>query len=172
VEEGRFREDLFYRINVLPVTIPPLSERREDILPFAEWFLHKFTREYNRKVKGFSQEAAQLLLVYRWPGNIRELRNCVERAVIVTQEGSRVPPEALFLESENGVSQARAANGTGGRLSSIFSGIGIIPLRELENRYIHWVLERLNGNRSRTASSLGISVRGLRYKLSHEKDTD
>jgi DNA-binding NtrC family response regulator len=158
VKEGRFREDLYYRINVLPVTLPPLRERREDIIDMAVWFLGRFCQEHNRRISGFSKQAENRLVSYSWPGNIRELRNCIERAVIICQE-KEIGPEALHLDTEEGA-------------PCDFSDIGIIPLKALQQRYIHWVLESLGGNKTTTASRLGISVRGLRYKLNSEEHSD
>ena len=158
VKEGRFREDLYYRINVLPITLPPLKERREDIIDMAVWFLQRFRQEYNRRISGFSKQAENRLLSYSWPGNIRELRNCIERAVITCQEGE-IGPEALHLDTEV-------------RTSCDFSDIGIVALKALQKQYIHWVLDRLGGNKTATASRLGISVRGLRYKLNREEHSD
>ncbi len=158
VKSKEFREDLYYRINVLPLTLPPLRERRGDIISLAVWFLQKFRREYNRKISGLSREAEKRLLAYPWPGNIRELRNCIERAVIITQK-EEIQTEALFLESE----EIQPCD---------FSKIGTMPLKELEHRYIYWVMETLGGNKTLTASKLGISLRGLRYKLNHEKTED
>jgi len=158
VREGDFREDLYYRINVLPITLPPLRDRKEDIIALSLWFLRKFDEEYNRKLSGLSAEAEKRLLAYAWPGNIRELRNCIERAVI-TGRGKEIGPDALHLDADNGE-------------FCDFSAIGIVPLRELENRYIHWVLDNLGGNRTATAARLGVSVRGLRYKLHNEETAD
>jgi DNA-binding NtrC family response regulator len=158
VRDGQFREDLYYRINVLPITLPPLRERREDIVDIAAWFLQRFCQDYNRRISGLTAEAERRLLCYSWPGNIRELRNCIERAVIICR-GPEIGPESLYLDTEDG---------------SIgdFSEIGIAPLREIEQRYIHWVMDRLGGNKTLTASRLGISVRGLRYKLHNEEASD
>jgi NtrC-family two-component system response regulator AlgB len=83
VRDGRFREDLLYRLNVITLHLPPLRERREDILTLADRFLARFVKEYARPARGFSDEAREALLSYRWPGNIRELRNVVERASII-----------------------------------------------------------------------------------------
>jgi len=158
VRDGQFREDLYYRINVLPITLPPLRERREDIIDVAVWFLQRFCQDYNRRISGLTREAERRLLSYSWPGNIRELRNCIERAVIICQ-GSEIGPESLYLDTDDG---------------SIcdFSEIGIVPLKKLQQRYIHWVLDSLGGNKTLTAARLGISVRGLRYKLHNEKASD
>ncbi len=158
VKQKDFRDDLFYRINVMPVYIPPLRERKEDILPLAEWYVDKFSHEYNKRVKRISKQAKELLLTYNWPGNIRELRNSIERAVIICKE-EEIPQEAFHLEPDR-------------ESEPDFSKIGILPLKELENRYIHWVLSGLDGNKTLTASKLCISVRGLRYKLQNEEDTN
>lgn len=152
VDEGAFREDLYYRINVIPLKLPPLRERREDIIPLARWFLDKFRMEYNLPARHLSPTAEQALLRYDWPGNIRELRNCIERAIIVTR-GERIEPGALMIPSEES------------RPAFDFEKIGITELEELEQAYIQWVLHKLDGNKSRTARALGVSVRGLRYKL-------
>jgi DNA-binding NtrC family response regulator len=95
VTEGRFRQDLYYRINVIPVAIPPLRNRSDDILPLAQRFIREFCEKFGRDMKGFTPEAEQALLSHLWPGNVRELRNCVERAVALSQ-ASRIGAEALF----------------------------------------------------------------------------
>ncbi len=151
VRTRQFREDLYYRINVLPIVLPPLRERREDILPLADWFFERLSREHGRKSGGLSEPARKLLLGYEWPGNIRELRNCIERAII-TSRGEPVRPESLHIEPDCAE-------------SSDFSGIGVMELHELEQRYIHWAFHSLGGNKTATAARLGISLRGLRYKL-------
>ena len=158
VKEGTFREDLFYRISILPFTLSPLRKRKEDILPLAMWFIQEFSQEYNRDVCGLDAEARQIFLAYSWPGNIRELRNCIERAVIINP-GKEIGVEAFRLENDEDP-------------SFDFSKIGLVPLKELEKKYIHWVLEGLGENKTLTASKLGISVRGLRYKLNREEHSD
>jgi DNA-binding NtrC family response regulator len=95
VTEGRFRQDLYYRINVIPVAIPPLRNRSDDILPLAQRFIREFCEKFGRDMKGLTPEAEQALLSHLWPGNVRELRNCVERAVALSQ-ASRIGAEALF----------------------------------------------------------------------------
>ncbi len=163
IKEGSFRDDLFYRINVIPIHIPPLRERREDIIPLANWFIERFSQEYNRKPRRLSEKAKELLLSYNWPGNIRELRNSIERAVIISKT-EEIPPDLFHLEPESGILfPAGSSNNSG------FHTEGILPLKEIEERYINWVLERMNGNKTLTASKLGISIRGLRYKLQNNK---
>jgi DNA-binding NtrC family response regulator len=95
VAEGRFRRDLYYRINVIPIAIPPLRDRSDDILPLAQLFMREFSETFQRDIKGFTPEAEQALLNHRWPGNVRQLRNCVERAVALSQ-APRIGVEALF----------------------------------------------------------------------------
>ncbi|PXW92306.1 regulatory Fis family protein [Sphaerotilus hippei] len=100
VEAGRFREDLYYRLNVLPVRVPPLRERREDIPVFMNHFLHKFNRRDGRQVTGFTGRAIDAMLTYQWPGNIRELENLVERGVVLASDGGAIDIPHLFLGDE------------------------------------------------------------------------
>ena len=151
IKENKFRKDLFYRLNVFPLTLPPLKERKEDIIPLAEWFLRRICTQYAKGVCGITEDAKRALLNYNWPGNIRELRNCIERAVIIEKE-EKVTRESLLLPSEE-------------PLSVKFDSIGLMKLKELEESYINWVLEKFDGNKTLTSEKLGVSVRGLRYKL-------
>ena len=96
VEKGEFRSDLYYRLNVLPLHIPPLRQRKEDISELAESFLVKFSRETNKRFEGYTNEAMELMLSYSWPGNVRELENAVERAVVIARE-SRIGAQDLLL---------------------------------------------------------------------------
>jgi Nif-specific regulatory protein len=98
VQEKRFRADLFYRLNVLPVYIPPLRERKEDIPLLADYFLSKFKMETKKQIKGFTKEAMDLLLSYSWPGNVRELENAIERSVVISQS-EYITPDAFILNS-------------------------------------------------------------------------
>jgi DNA-binding NtrC family response regulator len=110
VAAGRFREDLFFRLNVIPVSIPPLRERREDVLPLAHHFLARFTSESGRRLQ-FAPEAEQALLAHPWPGNVRELENAVERAVVLAR-AERITPEDLLLEQSTGGAPAAPLDGT------------------------------------------------------------
>ena len=101
VAGGRFRTDLFYRLNVLPILIPPLRERREDIPLLAEFFLKKHSRETKKQLGGFSDEAMDQLLSYTWPGNVRELENAIERAVVFSKD-ERIRAESLTLTADGG----------------------------------------------------------------------
>lgn len=148
---GEFREDLYYRLSVFPLNIPPLRERKEDIILLAKWFLDRLNEKFSRGITGFSKNAEEALTSYHWPGNIRELKNCLERAVIVEQD-NLIQLDSLFMQSVK-------------TLPIVFDKIGIIPLKQLEESYIHWVLDKMEGNKSATAELLKISPRGLYYKL-------
>ncbi len=166
VMEGGFREDLYYRINVIPLALPPLRRRQQDIVPLAEWFLQKFSLEYNRPVHRLSKEAKTALKNYYWPGNIRELRNCIERASIIGN-AENLNAADLFLPG-NALEQTESQHYCQG----CFEDIGIIPLKQLEEEYIRFVVKELGGNKSHAADQLGVSVRSLRYKLNNEADTE
>ncbi len=147
VKEGKFREDLFYRLNVVRIHIPPLRERREDIIPLAEHFLKVFSREMHKPIEGFSREAKQLLLSYDWPGNVRELQNAVERAVVLTRYNF-IMPEDLPI--------ARTSDSD--RVQSL-------RLEDVERAHIKKVLEMTEYNISRAAELLGIHRNTLREKM-------
>jgi DNA-binding NtrC family response regulator len=147
--QGRaFREDLFYRLNVFPILLPPLRERRDDILPLAEFFLRKLSARMGRSPSALSIEAQGRLLRHDWPGNVRELQNAIERALIVTSGGT-VEAEALPLNAVPG--QASPA--------------GPQTLADVEKNVILESLQRNRGERRRTAEELGISLRTLQYRL-------
>ncbi len=147
IREGKFREDLYYRLNVVEIHVPPLRERREDIMPLAHHFLRKFSRKYSKRVKGFTEGARKLLLSYHWPGNVRELRNAIERAVLFS-EGETIDVRDLscLLKPE------QAPNGTK-------------TLKELEKEHILRVLEEVGYNKKRASQILGIPLRTLYRKL-------
>lgn len=146
-----FRQDLYYRISVFPLKLPSLWERKEDIIMLAEWLLGRLCNKFSKPVCSFSEEAKKALVSYNWPGNIRELKNCLERAVIV-ETGDYIENESLFLRPQKS-------------LPMKFDEIGLIPLKQLEDSYINWALDKLGGNKTTTAETLGISSRGLYYKL-------
>jgi len=148
VREGRFREDLFHRLNVVPIRLPPLRNRREDILPLAESFLARERERGTTTASGFAPETADLLRGYLWPGNVRELRSVVERAAIVTASGT-VPTSALptqVLEQPTTLWAGRERRPT---------------LRDVEQAYIRYVLDAVGGNQTRAAGVLGISRKAL-----------
>jgi DNA-binding NtrC family response regulator len=162
MKEGSFREDLFYRLSVIPLRIPPLRERSEDILYLAEHFLGKYNQENGKNIKGIDPEAMKALKTYDWPGNVRELENCMERAVVMAESDRiRLSDLPLALQSgkieEAGPFEGESKKGVSWELCR--------PIREIEKEYILRTLEEMKGNRTRTAEVLEISVRGLRDKL-------
>jgi two-component system, NtrC family, response regulator HydG len=153
VKNGTFRKDLYYRLNVVGVSLPPLRERRDDILPLADYFLNRYAEKNRKHIKGFTPRAVDLLLRYAWPGNVRELENTLERAVILSR-GEMITPE-VFPEAIQAVSPSTDV------ASALVSG----SLKDLEKRMILQTLEETGGNRTKTAEILGISRRSLQLKL-------
>jgi two-component system response regulator AtoC len=143
------REDLYYRLNVVPISIPPLRERPEDIIPLAEYFLEKSARENHKERKTLSPEAKKILLNYCWPGNIREMANIIERAVVM-EHHAQITPEHLYLKTTNEVTSLPSSGKT---------------LQELEKQHIIEVLQSQKNNRTKAAKMLGISMRTLRDKI-------
>jgi two-component system response regulator HupR/HoxA len=154
VEAGRFRQDLFFRINVFSITIPPLRERPRDIIPLAEHFLKLSATKLNRRVGQFKEETRRLLAGYSWPGNVRELQNEVERVVLLSECEKDIGPEFL---SEHIIHAARPARRWDGNLKTAVQG--------LEEEMIRETLDRFNQNKSKTARVLGISRQSLLEKL-------
>ena len=166
VERGEFREDLFYRLNVVNLHLPALRERGEDIIDIARSFLTRFNREFNREspVLGFSPEAELLLIQYAWPGNVRELENAMERAVLLT-EGDLVLPDSLPEKIWMPKQKARTATHTPSP-SGVLENLSLKrAMRELEENFIRAALRRTRGNRTRAAEVLEISHRALLYKI-------
>jgi len=172
VERGEFRDDLYYRLHVVNLKVPPLRERREDVLLLARAFVERFNRELNREVpvQGFSPEAEALLVAYDWPGNVRELENAMERAVLLS-EGPTVVPESLpeKLWGSQGPREAApglAGSDAGALAPGLFRDLSLKrATRELEEAFIRAALRRTHGNRTRAAELLEISHRALLYKV-------
>jgi two-component system response regulator PilR (NtrC family) len=159
VAEGRFREDLYYRINVIPIVLPPLRERREDIPLLAEHFLGKYAEQMGKAVTAISRPALDLLLRHDWPGNIRELENVIERAVAL-EPTPAVLPESLPPSLRSVRARTEAPVG------EILPAEGLdleAHVKELERGYIAQALERANGVQVRAAELLGMSFRSFRY---------
>ncbi len=152
VRQGRFREDLYWRLNVVTIKLPPLRQRPEDILPLAYYFLEKLSRAMNKRLIGFNAEAEQVLLSQQWPGNVRQLRNAVERAVMYCR-GEWITSEDLGLPGSRPAVQG---------MEETFK---ITTLYEMEREYIKKVLEAVGWNKSKAARMLGISRTTLREKL-------
>ncbi len=161
VAEGRFREDLFFRLNVIPIYMPPLRERREDILPLSEFFLRKFSVMNNAKVKGISKEAIQKLEGHEWKGNVRELENAIERAVVLTT-AEYILPEDLPTE-DNYLRPVQAEPRSVPGMS--FDHDRTVTLDELSKKYIQFIFDRNDGAKEQTARDLGIDRKTLYRKL-------
>jgi transcriptional regulator with PAS, ATPase and Fis domain len=152
VTAGRFREDLFYRLQVMPVTLPPLRERRGDIPLLVDYYIDKYNREFRKRVRGVSSEALALLEAYRWPGNVRELRNAIERAMLLTDRDQ--------LEAEDFSSLSRSAVASAFRLPP--DGVN---LDEVERQLVVQALERTGGNQTQAGHLLGINRDQVRYRI-------
>jgi two-component system, NtrC family, response regulator PilR len=158
VQERRFREDLFYRLNVIPIQVPPLRSRKEDVPLLAEHFLSKFSREMSKPVAKISSEAMARLVQYPWPGNVRELENVIERAVALETSSAilteRLPKDLLFTPP------GRTAG------EPLSEGFNLDDhLRAIEAELVRRALEQSGGDRARACTLLGISARSLRYLL-------
>ncbi|HEX4354779.1 MAG TPA: sigma-54 dependent transcriptional regulator, partial [Polyangiales bacterium] len=156
VAEQRFREDLYYRINVIRIHLPPLRARGNDVLLIAEHFLRRFALQFKKELSGFSTAAAEKLIAYAWPGNVRELQNCVERAVVLSQR-DRIGIEDL-------PSHVSAFEGTK-FVVPLENPLELLPMEEVERRYILQVLKALHGSKTQAAISLGFDRRTLYRKL-------
>ena len=153
VEDKSFREDLYYRLNVFPIYLPPLRERRTDILLLAEYFLHRYNEENNKAVRRISTSAIDLLIQYHWPGNVRELQNCMERALLICDGDSiksyHLPPT---LQSDETVSDKNPLSFT-------------VAVENFERELIIDALKRFKGNQTKAADYLDTSLRIINYKI-------
>jgi two-component system, NtrC family, response regulator AtoC len=161
VEARRFREDLYYRLSVIPVYVPPLRERREDIALLVRYFLDRYNQELGGRLSRVSDRAMDMLADYRWPGNVRELRNVVERLVLM-HPGPEVLPEDLPEQVRLGAVAVRPAEQSE---EVIIRSERVVPLSELEKAGIRDALQKLHGNKTRAAELLGISRQTLRTKV-------
>lgn len=151
VKEGRFREDLYFRLNVLRIDVPPLNKRPEDVIVLAKMFLGHYSRKLKKPIEGFSPDAEIFLRSYTWPGNVRELKNMIERAVI--------------MASGKWITKAELCPQMIGQKTQFFMPDEIVPLKQMERQYIEYVLKKTGGNKSLAANLLGISRKTLREKL-------
>lgn len=159
VSEGKFRQDLFYRLHVVEIVVPPLRKRGKDVLHLAEHFLSVFNREMGRKIDGFTKAAQERLLAYSWPGNVRELKNVIERAVVLNTKSTIDDSDLSLAPAVRGgvTNQIESAAAQGGNVE--------ITLAELEQQHIETVLRHTSGNKSRAAAILGIERSTLDRKL-------
>lgn len=185
VRKNDFREDLFFRLNVIPIKVPPLRERGDDVILLAERFLQRFNREVGARAQGFSDEALAAIRGHHWPGNVRELENTVQRAVILSQDSELITPAVLGLSfsgqatTVSTYTESRKEPGAGSDVESesisneTTTGGDAPPmeLAEVEKKHILAVLEDHEGNRTRAADALKISVRTLRNKLNEYRES-
>jgi len=169
VRDGNFREDLYYRLNVYQINLPPLREREGDSVILAQHFIDSFNHEYDRKIQGLAPSATEFIQNYHWPGNIRELKNAIERAVLVESE-EWVEVDDLSVDSEQARPNARV-NDTPKVITVDLSSTNFeipdegIPLEEIERNIILNALEKANGNISKAARLLRINRGKFRYRL-------
>ena len=161
VEEGTFREDLYYRLNVVQVDLPPLRARRSDVPVLANAFLHRAAEDNGIEVEGFTDDALRALMAYPWPGNVRELQNAVERAVVLC-EGHQVGPEHLLEAAAVGVKR-------GNELDLLIPGA---TMAAVERLVIERTLDSVGGSTAKAAEVLGISRRKIQYRLKEWADGD
>jgi transcriptional regulator with PAS, ATPase and Fis domain len=159
VKEGAFRQDLYFRLNVIQILIPPLRERSDDIVPLTRFFIEHYNRKFKRNIEGVSDSAAKLLLYHDWPGNVRELRNAIERAMIL-EESSIITaaslPIAISRPDGDGVHEAAA---------SAAAAVDGMSLEDNERSLLVRALEKTNGNQTQAARLLRVTRDTLRYKM-------
>ncbi len=156
VRDGQFREDLYYRLKVVPIALPPLRERKEDIPLLLEYYVRKYNAEFRKRFRGVSEAALRLLMAYSWPGNVRELRNLVER-ILILESGEMILPEHLPPE----IAQP-APTSAPPRFRLPPTGIS---LEEVERDFVRQALELAGGNQTRAAQLLNVSRDALRYRM-------
>ena len=181
VKAGRFRSDLYYRLNGYQVSIPPLRERKEDIVLLATHFLETYSAVHAKKLRGFTDKAKRALLTYPWPGNIRELQNMIERGVILAASGTRIEVDHLFsacAEEQarefgldmNGGLDLHHGGSTAGLCEAVFNGA--MTLDQLEVMLIETAVDKARGNLSGAARMLGLTRPQLAYRLKRLHETD
>jgi transcriptional regulator with PAS, ATPase and Fis domain len=165
VSEGKFREDLFYRINVIPVHLPPLRERREDIVLLAEHFVSRHREHIGKAVNGLTPDAVRCLEAFDWPGNVRQLENVIERAVAL-ERSPTIQIESLPADVRHPVESPAAGVGADGHVRLPVAGLDLPRHLETQEReLVAQALSQASGRHDRAAKLLGISARQLRYLL-------
>ncbi len=170
VSEGKFREDLFYRLNVVTIRIPPLRERKEDIPLLVNYFVSKYSRKYGKVIQGVSEEVMKIFMDYDWPGNVRELENAIARGVIISSVPlimkEHLPPELIKkIEKKNSINQNSTAQGEDSNITN--DELEPLPdaIARLEKEMIIKALQKCNGNKTKAAKLLGISRKSLFNKI-------
>jgi two-component system, NtrC family, response regulator AtoC len=151
VKAGKFREDLFYRLQVMPITLPPLRERKGDVVLLANFYIDQFNREFRKKIRGLSPQAVSLLEQYQWPGNVRELRNAIERAMLLVDRSSLEPEDFTLTRTVSPVEFALPPEG--------------VNLEDVERQLLVQALERSGGNQTHAAQLLGMNRDQVRYRI-------
>lgn len=168
LDEGTFREDLYYRLNVISLELPPLRERKDDIILLAEHFIKRFSSEYNREITGLAKEAEEMLIQYDWPGNVRELKNTIERAVFLGN-GDIIEPDQLEItrrirQTMPSATKSPVAVNSGGEIE-IHIPPGGISLETVERKLIENALQNCRWNVSQAAKILSLSRDTMRYRI-------
>ena len=181
VREGKFRSDLYYRLNAYQISIPPLRERMQDVLLLAERFMRKYSAVNDKKLRGFTDKAKRALLAYSWPGNIRELQNVIERGVILAPSGTRIEVDQMFSSYNDGAALEFGLDVNGGLNidqtaepgNSLIEEVlnSAMTLDQMERALIETAVRRSNGNLSAAARVLGISRPQLAYRLGRQGES-
>jgi two-component system response regulator PilR (NtrC family) len=161
VKEGEFREDLYFRLNVIPIHIPPLRKRKEDIPLLAQYFIEKYARDFGKEVKRISTYALELLMGYPFPGNIRELENIIERSVALESSSIILPENLIIAEEGNGPAASSVPAGEFPETGIDLNG----ELERFEREIIIKALEKTKGSKTKAASLLGVSFPSLRHRI-------
>lgn len=171
VARNEFRQDLYFRLNVVPIHVSPLRDRCDDIMFLAQNFAHRFVRKHGVNIRGFSQEAERILQTHKWPGNVRELQNVIERAVILCEPDAPITPEHLNLDPSSAKSapEPPVTVSSNGHSPSPPANDRFSTLYEVEKQHILRALDLCNQNRTQAAKILDINIRTLRNKLNEYK---
>jgi two-component system, NtrC family, response regulator HydG len=181
VKEGTFRSDLYYRLNAYQIDIPPLRERKEDISLLAKRFLEKYSAIHGKRLRGFTDKAKRMLLAYRWPGNIRELQNMIERGVILAESGSRIEVDHLFSSCASERSEEVGIDFEGGLdggrwqagrelCEAVFNGV--MTLDDVEDMLLQTAIDKARGNLSSAARMVGLTRPQFAYRLKRLHDEE
>ena len=174
VREGQFRQDLYYRLAIIAIFIPPLRDRKEDIMPLVDFFIERYNRRFKKSVRGITEETRRLILSHNWPGNVRELKNTIERGMILEEEPLLRPLYLPFSVGESGgrtvFERTSPADGgqplpNGRMLPRLYIPEGGTSLEEVEHAMVELAMRQANGNQTHAAKLLDISRDALRYKL-------
>src|ERR1039458_2099313 len=174
VREGHFRQDLYYRLAIIAIFIPPLRDRKEDILPLVDFFIDRYNRRFKKSIRGITDETRRLIFTHNWPGNVRELKNTIERGMILEEEPFLRPVYLPFSVGESGgrtvFERTSPADGgqvlpNGRTLPRLYIPEGGTSLEEVEHAMVELAMRQANGNQTHAAKLLDISRDALRYKL-------